>query len=264
MRFVRAALDVLKPYALPLNVVAALAGTYLAAGSVLLGAEIPSKGFWAPWDTAFVGLVGCAVYAPLYGLYKALDAEVAEQSRHTIQLQRDLAVNCQQVAAEVADRCHEVELNQLAAQVWLCGKDGSFADRVRFFLPHSRTSSGVGWCRGKGVAGVAWATRKTWVVDLQPLHKRAEDLGEDQFDALPTGERYGMTHAELKATEAYTCILAIPLFTADNDRTVLGVFVIDYMGTGGVDCIQETAQNWHTRAYVGACEKLLRSAGSPA
>ena len=185
MRFVRTARDALKRYELPLNIVTAGAGIYLAAGSTLLGAEIPSKAFWAPWDAPFGALVGCAVYAPLSGLYKALDARSAEQSRRSTERRRDLLVNCQQVAAEIADRCDDVELHQLAAQVWLCRKDGTFADRVRFFLPHTRTSSGVGWRKGKGVAGVAWTTGKTLAVDLRPLHERARNLGDVKFDALP-------------------------------------------------------------------------------
>lgn len=162
MPALRAVRDELSRHQLALNVVTGILAVYLAAGNLLRGAAVPSERYWAPGSLPFILLVICAIYVPVFALYKALDARFEEQGRvaaeagrRSSELDRDLLVYCQQVVAELADRCPLVPLNQLAAQIWLCREDGSFDRRARFFLPHLRKSSGVTWRRGKGVAGFA-------------------------------------------------------------------------------------------------------------
>jgi hypothetical protein len=247
------------------GIVTAVLGIYLAGGSILLGADVPSATFWEPWKAPFVALLTAAIYVPIYGFYKAMDARFESQDRQKVELQRDLTTYCQRAVSELVEQCPEVALNQLSAQVWLCQDDGLFDRCARFFLPHFHKSSGVDWRKGRGVAGMAWELNHNLVADLAPLHARREALGNAAFDALPVEERYGMSAQELEASREYRGVVAIPLFSTDPARTLLGVFLIDYTDEdGSFDCTETAVKSWQLRAILGACETVLTEKASAA
>lgn len=240
------------------SVVTAILGIYLAAGGILLGADVPGEAFWKPWGAPFVVLLVAAIYVPIYGFYKAVDARFESRDRLEVELQRDLIIYCQRATAELVEQCPEVALNQLAAHVWICQNDGTFDRRARFFLPHFHKSSGVDWRKGKGVAGMAWELNRSLIADLAPLHARRRQLGDTAFDELPAEERYGMSAQELEASSDYHGVAAILLFSTGSPRTLLGVFLIDYTDEdGGFDCIEASIKSWQLGSILGACETVL-------
>lgn len=254
----RAIRDKIKRYDFAVNVVAAILAIYLAVGNILRGVDVPNEAFWLPWKTSFIALLVAAIYVPVYGFYKALDARYESQDREVNERQRDLSIHCQQGAAALLGQCPETSLNELTVQVWRCRDDETFDRRARFFLPHYHKSSGVEWRMGKGVAGTAWAQEQPVVVDLAPLHERAK-VGERAFNALPADERYGMSYQELQASSDSRGVAAYPLFSTEPVRTLLGIFLIDYASEdGNFECLTNALKTWwHLGALLAACENVL-------
>jgi hypothetical protein len=261
--------DRIKQFGRALSATAVLLGVYVAAGTVLLGADWPNKEFWEPWSKPFVLLIIAAVYIPLYAAFRDLDADLAEQDRKRAEetqargnAVQSLAVLCQQVVAELAARCLHLNLTEVSTQIWLCGEDGrSFErwdDRLRFFLPYLRRKrSGVAWERGKGVAGMAWQRNEDLSVDLNELQEAHGRLGRDAFDALPANARHGMTYGEVLATIQYKGIAAIRLFSTDPTPTLLGMFIVDYTGSGDFECIQQALRETRISILLSGCEEGL-------
>lgn len=164
------------------------------------------------------------------------------------------------MVAAVADACHEIAINDVAASVWLCRADESFDRRCRFFLPHLRKSSGIAWRKGKGVAGMAWATNRDLLSDLRPLRRSLDELGDEGFDALPPEERHGMTAAEFRSAHRYTGICAIRLFSTDPSPTLLAIFVIDYMGEDHFDCVADASAQGPIGTLLAGAEEVLTKA----
>ncbi len=254
----RALRDKIKRFDFAINVATAALAIYLAVGNILRGVKIPSEAFWLPWKAPFIVLIVAAIYVPIYGFYKALDARYESLDREVNERQRDLGIHCQQGAAALLGQCPETELNELAVQVWRCRDDETFDRRARFFLPHYHKSSGVEWRKGKGVAGAAWAQGKPVMVDLAPLYERAK-VGEQAFNALPADERLGMTHQEVQASSDSRGVAAYPLFSTESSRTLLGIFLIEYTSEdGSFECLTKALKTWwHLGALLAACENVL-------
>jgi len=267
---VRAIRNRIKRHDLFVNVVTAVLAIYLAAGNILSGVGVPSEAFWSPWKAPFIGLLVAAIYVPIYGLYRALDAhyeaqdrEEAEAEKKAAERQQDLNIYCQQAAAAILGRCPQTAINELAVQVWLCRKDGGFDHRARFYLPHYNKVSGVEWRKGKGVAGTAWIRMTPVAADLAALRTKWEAMGEKAFGELPADERFGMTYKEVQASSDSRGAVAIPLFStesspAGSSRTILGIFLVDYTAEdGGFPCIKSAVNDWSVRSILGACETVL-------
>lgn len=257
----RSGRDAVKQFEVPLYFVTAVLALYLAAGNLLRGAKWPSEAFWQPWSAAFIGLILTALYVPAYALYKALDAhyeklekEAAETSSERATLDLDLRVVCQRVVSGIADACRGVEINDLAAHVWLCNEDGSFDRRARFLLPEARRHSGVRWSKGKGVAGMAWESNKDLRADLRPVQEKLKALGREQFDALPARDRHGLTASEVESTLTYTGVCAFRLFSKEQ---LVGIFLIDYTGQDHFDCVARASDERPVSTTIAACEERL-------
>ena len=263
----RRARDQVKRLEVPLYFLTAVLGVYLAGGNVLRGAKVPNEAAWSPLSVWFIGLLVCAVYVPLYALYKALDAYLETKDRKAAQtaelrqsLDHDLDLVCQQAAAAIASRCPALHINDIATHVWLCREDGSFERRGQFFLPHLRKRSGIAWRRGKGVAGLAWEANRDLAADLRALHQERQRLGPADFDALPAPKRYGMTSEEFEAAGRYTGIVAIRLFSTEAEPKLLAMFVIDYIGTTEFDCVAAASREREVASLLGGCERRLTEA----
>jgi hypothetical protein len=159
----------------------------------------------------------------------------------------------------VGEACHKVEINDLAAHVWLCRDDGTFDRKAFFTLPEQRKSSGIVWCRGKGVAGMAWEGNEDLRSDLRRLHADLDKLGQEGFDQLPAKARHGLIAAEINSSRQYTGVCAMRLFSRDPDRTLLGVFIIDYMGATEFDCVAKASTKRPISTYLAGCEDILSS-----
>jgi hypothetical protein len=262
-RALRASLGWLKRHELIVFGVTVVAGIYLAGANVLRGAKVPSEAFWAPWSGWFIAMA-CAVYVPIYAFYKALDARhesreraQAEGQGRALKLDRDLEACCQQVVSLIARDCPNVPINQIAVSVWLCRDDNLFDRRAMFFLPKKRRRSGVKWRRGKGIAGVAWARDEDLAVDLGPLIRRRKALGRQRFNRLPLSERYGMTYREVRDSEVYSGIVALRLRSTDDDPRILGMLVIDDMGSQDFNCVSNVAAGPDASRLIGECEELV-------
>jgi hypothetical protein len=263
-RVLKSVLAWLKKHELTVYGVTALAGTYLAGANVLRAAKVPSEHAWAPWSGLFIALLACAIYVPIYALYKSLDAHYeaqdraqAESQERALVLDRNLEACCQQLVSLIARQCPNVEINQIAASVWLCRDDNQFDPRARFFLPRKRRSSGVNWRRGKGVAGVAWAKNEDVAVDLGPLQRRRRALGRRRFRAVPAAERYGMTYREVADTDVYSGIVALRLRSTDAEPKIVGMLVVDDMGSQDFDCVAQVTLGQEATTLIGECEELI-------
>lgn len=252
--------DWLKQFEIVLFVAALALGVYLAAANLLRGAKYPSEAIWMPWKVLFVVMVVAAVFVPLYAFYKALDAYLLAQDKETSKLQNDLELVCQRTVAAIADRCTQVSVNDLSAQVWLCKADGTFDRRACFLLPEARPRSGTQWQKGKGIAGTAWATEQTVMADLTALKEELARLGDADFDTLDPEARYGMSAAEVKKTAHYAGICAIPLFSHESPPEALGIFIVDYMGEAGFGCVQDEVSKRPVEDYLAASEGILTEA----
>lgn len=69
-----------------------------------------------------------------------------------------------------------------------------------------------------------------------------------------------MTASEVRKATNYSGVYAIPLFATDDPGSTLGVFVIDYTGDGGFECVEGCAQDRPLRVYAAACENVLTEA----
>ena len=239
---------------------AAAFGAYLAAANLLRGAKVPDEAFWAPWRVWFALMSAAAIFVPLYALYKALDAYYLTDEKEGAQLQKDLGLLCQRVVAELADRCKDVSVNDLSAKVWLCRRDGSFDMRASFELAEARVGDGTEWRKGKGVAGTAWAKGKTASIDLSETKQELESLGDEGFESLPEEKRFGMTAAELRNTLSYTGVCAIPLYSKKSRSKLLGIFLVDYTGRDGFDCVVAELERRPILYHRSAAEGVLTEA----
>lgn len=260
MKALRKLRDGIKRFEVPLFVVAAVLGSYLAVASALRGAKYPNEAIWLPWEPLFIAMLVAGVFVPVYAFYKALDAYFLTADQGQAKLQNDLELVCQRTVAAVADSCVQVTVNDLSTQVWLCKRDGTFDRRACFMLPETRPRSGIEWRKGKGIAGSAWQSEVAVSADLSALKQQLNELGDATFDHLPPGQRYGMTAAEVRKTEGYTGICAIPLFSQTNSPRLLGIFVIDYTGANGFGCVMSEAEKRPVENYLAASEAILTEA----
>jgi len=260
MKVLRKLRDGIKKFEVPLFVAAAILGAYLAVASALRGAKYPSEAVWLPWKPLFVLMLVAGVFVPLYAFYKALDAYLLNADQGEAKLRSDLELVCQRTVAAIADGCARVTVNDISAQVWLCKKDETFDRRACFMLPEGRPRSGIHWRKGKGIAGTAWASETSVSADLRPLKKQLEELGDAKFNELPASKRYGMSAAEVKKTTSYAGICAVPLFSQTGIPRLLGVFVIDYLGDDGFECVKTEAEKRPIENYLAASEAILTEA----
>lgn len=211
------------------------------------GAKWPNEETWAPWTGWFIGLVFTALWVP-----KAAEAAKAESA-----LDVDLQLICQRVVSAVSEACPKVKINDLAAHVWLCRGDDSFDRRAFFTLPEKRKSSGIVWKKGRGIAGMAWEGNEDLRSDLRRLHEKLDELGPGGFDQLPPKERHGLTAAEVNSSRQYTGVCAIRLFSTGENRRLLGIFIIDYMGQHEFDCVAEASKRRPISTYLAGSEEIL-------
>lgn len=241
--------------------VAMVLGIYLAVATLLRAARDQPMAL-EPWRPLFIAMVVAAIFVPIYTLLRALDARELKADAVGGKLQNDLELLCQRTVSAIADHCQDATVNDLSAQVWICRPDGSFDRRAVFMLPEARPHSGIEWCKGKGIAGTAWARGEEMGADLGRLKSQLASLGEAEFDRLPAGQRYGMSAAEVRKTDHYAGIYAIPLFAAPEPSSTLGVFVIDYVGDGGFGCVEECARERPIQLHAAVCEEVLTEAQS--
>ena len=57
-------------------------------------------------------------------------------------------------------------------------------------------------------------------------------------------------------------IYAIPLFSVGDPESTLGVFVIDYTGSGGFRCVEECAKERPVQLHAALGEEVLTEARS--
>jgi hypothetical protein len=241
--------------------VAMVLGAYLAVATLLRAARQHSTA-WEPWHPLFIAMLVAALFVPVYAFLRALDARELKVDAARGKLQTSLELLCQRSVSAIADRCQDATVNDLSVQVWICRPDDCFDRRAVFMLPEARPHSGIEWRKGKGIAGTAWVRGEEMGADLGRLKSQLESYGDAEFDRLPAGRRYGMTAAEVRKTSHYAGIYAIPLFAEAEPSLILGVFVIDYVGDGGFDCVESCAKERPVQLHAAVCEEVLTEAQS--
>jgi hypothetical protein len=84
-----------------------------------------------------------------------------------------------------------------------------------------------------------------------------DEIGPAAFNALPPNERYGLSAAELQSTREYTGICAIRLFSTEAKPRLLGMLVLDYVGSQGFACVAAQAVTGAVKMYTGTCATVL-------
>lgn len=97
------------------------------------------------------------------------------------------------------------------------------AGRLR--LVRRSVPSEIRWTKGKGVIGVCWATEKLTAIDIHQIRERALSVSAEEWDALPSEGRLGMTRAEYERSHTSGAIMAVPM--ADRHGVVRGVVSLD-------------------------------------
>lgn len=69
-----------------------------------------------------------------------------------------------------------------------------------------------------------------------------------------------MSAEEVRKTGRYAGIYAIPLFAAATPSSILGIFVIDYIGEGGFECVEVCAKERPVQLHAAVCEEILAEA----
>lgn len=85
--------------------------------------------------------------------------------------------------------------------------------------------SEVRWTKGKGVIGRCWELNSDVGVDLAKHFAPYRALTEDEWDALTTDERFGLSYLEFKRTEHLGPVVATPI--QEPDGTIIGVVSVD-------------------------------------
>jgi hypothetical protein len=187
---------------------------------------------------------------------EAREKEEATRREEWALLDVDIGRFCQEIAFQLSRLCSGLRLDETAVQVWLCNAEtNEFERRWRFFLPYQRKPSGITWRKGLGVAGAAWEQGRDLAVDLVGL----KALSEAQFTALSEADRYGMSY-KLVQSSAYTGIIATRIFAVETKDTLLGMLVIDYVGTNAFICLQQAIGDPTISSIIGSCGRRLAEA----
>jgi hypothetical protein len=267
LKLLRKIRKVLNRFEVPFIAVAAVSGIYLAAATILSGAESPNAEFWEPWKVAFVLMLAAAVSVPLFGAYKTLDARAqaaekrfAERLARVAEVGARLRLMCQRTVSAIADGCPDIAPNDLCVRVWRCRPDDLFEQLAFFYLPNDTLGgTTVEWRKGKGIAGTVWATGAPNGADLTPLKRQLDEIGDAAFERLEPSERWGMDAADLRKTSRYTGVCAFPL-VEEGGVEVLGVLIVDYVGQGHFERVMAEASKRPVSNYVDSCAKNLTEA----
>jgi hypothetical protein len=86
--------------------------------------------------------------------------------------------------------------------------------------------------------------------------------GAAAFDALPEEQRFGMSAREFDDTRKYTGVSVIRLFSTDGQARLLGMLILDYVGTDGFACIASATQSLRVTQLTGSLGDALTEAGA--
>ncbi|HEX8120737.1 MAG TPA: hypothetical protein VF549_05650 [Solirubrobacteraceae bacterium] len=256
-----------------INALAVLSTLFLAVATLLAGQDQPDDTYWDAWGAPFILRLAAVGYIALFTFWKWLDARLekeqkkrAEASAARLEADANLTAACQTIAALIVGYCAAatppvaVAIDELATQFWVprVRAGSEVIERVARFVLWDRPGSGVVWTKGKGIVGHAWANAAPFSLDLRPLRAKLA-LGEAAFNALPEAERLGMSYADVTKTKLYTGIAVRPLFDPDDPTTFLGLFVTDFRGNTGFDCVETAmAQYGPIDAILSGCQAILK------
>jgi hypothetical protein len=95
---------------------------------------------------------------------------------------------------------------------------------------------------------------------LSETKQELESLGDEGFENLPEEKRFGMTADELRNTLFYTGVCAIPLYSKKSRSKLLGIFLVDYTGSDGFDCVVAELKKRPILYHRSAAEGVLTEA----
>jgi hypothetical protein len=235
---------------------------FSGVATLLAGNDQPDASFWDPWSIWFVLRLVAVVLLAAIAFWTAYSDVVSKAELKRAEADRDLTLACQQAAAYIAQQCADVAVHELAAQIWLIdgrAKPARLVRRHRFLLAQGRPGSGVRWEKGKGVVGISWRDRKSQGIELADLYELWRASTAEVFDALPADQRWGLTYAEVDATQDYTGIVVVPLYSTTKEEQMLALFALDYRGAGGFDCVKRVSKDAAFGGILFGCRGLLTS-----
>lgn len=142
-------------------------------------------------------------------------------------------------------RRSDLQYDSLAGHIWkvrrrykgLVGQE--VLQRVVTYKPDGMVpTSGVDWCQGKGVVGLAWSQTVPFTVNLTDLQ---EAFADGTFVALPAAERLNLTAAEFERTKHYWAVYVAPLLEPKKGR-LRGVVTVAVVREGRYSALSSAAK----------------------
>jgi hypothetical protein len=221
--------------------------------TVANAAKLPNKELWERNDLLPWLLIGT-------GLVTAVRQAVIYQDRRVRRRKSALDDACREVAAHIDSRCPNIALRDVGVHVWRVAgpRFAKRLEREARFLIRDRRPSAVAWVRGKGVFGLAWEEKAPVIVDLETAFYPLA-TSQDEFMALPAGNRLGLTWDEVQRTKHYKTIYAAPLFNRSSTKPeILGLLAVDLVESGHFQELYDaTVENQDFNSILGICEGAL-------
>ena len=203
---------------LVLRLVQAALGAAATAAVSLYAADRP-RGFWA--GRAWLFYLSVAVVAGAALLAPAAEALRERRSERRVAQARRVETILSAGFVQLV-RALGVPFTEVGVHAYLVRR--SWPPPWRRALVHvggvrlvpRHPPSGLRWTKGKGVIGTCWGERKFVAADGGALAARAEASSPEEWEAIPAAERLGMSLEDIKRTESYGTIAAMPLFGEDG------------------------------------------------
>lgn len=219
----------------------------------LLGQQGIPQGSW--WDSPWDPIVLLTIVTGLATVWAGFTALTSAQHVLRREVEADLRRIARRALGPLNRKLPDVPITDLGVHVWIVA-DGRLKRLVKYTIEHQRARTPIQWTPGKGVIGVAWIQKQPLTANLEELYKEADQLTPEQFNALASEHRYGLSHAEVRVGQGYRSVLAYPL--TDSADAVIGVLSVDCRADGQSAKLSELLADRDFQDVLGTCEAALR------
>jgi hypothetical protein len=110
---------------------------------------------------------------------------------------KNLVGACREIARVVCTRTG-IPYDNIGAHVWtVTGLPGlRYLRRRAKFVPFNRRTTPITWRKGKGVLGVCWMDKRSFVADLDALRRVSEPEASEAFRSLSREDRFRLSWKE--------------------------------------------------------------------
>lgn len=243
-----------------LSFVAAVLAVLYGVFTVAKEWDFPSASFWTAQGAAGPALPLIFVLGGVAVVWVAIETQLLR-----VRLRRDNRLEAlEEYLQSLVLNFYEADAtklpyNKLAAHIWrvrrrwFLGRE--VLQRVVTYKPDGKVpASGVEWCEGKGVVGMAWGEMMPYTVNLADLQ---DAYSRGTFDTLPEAKRLGLSAGEFKRVKHYWAVYVAPLRDKDNGD-LRGVATVAVIQDGSFAALARAARAAAVDEPVTAIEALVR------